>query len=194
MSWIQKVESESEGLQKIIILLANANNESIKGKTKLQKMLFLLSESLPEIKNESSFEADNFGPYSQIVEEETDYLQDIGVFNIDDFDIGLTNEGKIIANNLKANMNKDILDLLCDFKKFVNDMDNKELLYYVYASHPEMTVESTVYDDLEKDKEKYILSLLKKQKISSLRASELLNKPYSFIIQKMKDKNILLLS
>jgi len=194
MNWIQKVESESEGLQKMIILLVNSNNESIKGKTKLQKMLFLLSENLSEIKDESSFEADNFGPYSQIVEEETNYLQEIGIFNMGDFDIDLTNEGKIIANNLKVNMNKDTLDLLCDFKKFVNDMDNKELLYYVYASHPEMTVESIVYDDLEKDKEKYILSLLKKQKISSLRASELLNKPYSFIVQKMKDNNILLLS
>ena len=57
-----------------------------------------------------------------------------------------------------------------------------------------MTEESVEYDNLKPNMENYILSLVKKQKISSQRAAELLHKTQDYINIKMKEKGILVLS
>ena len=54
-----KVLEDHDKIQKIIILLANANNEPIKGRIKLQKIIFLLSDKIDEIKEQSSYDTDN---------------------------------------------------------------------------------------------------------------------------------------
>ena len=44
---------------------------------------------------------------------------------------------------------KEILNLLSEYKKFLNDMNTKELLTYVYAAYPNMTDESVEYKNLK---------------------------------------------
>ncbi len=189
----EKILENEDELQKFLILLANANNEPIKGRLKLQKMMFLLSDKIEEIKNQSSYDADNYGPYSEIVNEETQYLEQIGVLSSSPSEITLTKDGKEIANELLKKENKNIVNALNEYKKFLNDLSSKELLAYVYLAYPDMTEESIEYANLKPNMENYILSLVKKQKISAQRAAELLNKPQEHIIKKMKEKGIMML-
>ena len=189
----EKVLENDDELQKCIILLANANDEPIKGRLKLQKMMFLLSDKIDEIKEQSSYDADNYGPYSEVIDEESKYLEQIGVLSSSPGEIAITKEGKDIAKEIMKNEDKNILTALNEYKKFLNDLTSKEVLAYVYSAYPEMTEESVEYKNLKPDMENYIFSLVKKQKISAQRAAELLSKPQDHIIKKMKEKGIIVL-
>ncbi len=189
----EKVLENNDKLQKYIILLAYASDEPIKGQTKLQKMMFLLSDKIDEIKEQGSYDADNYGPYSKVIDQESQYLEKIGVLSISPEEIAVTREGKEIAKEIVKNENKSILRALDEYKEFLNDLTSKELLAYVYLAYPDMTEESIEYENLKPYMEDYILSLIKKQKISAQRAAELLNKPQDHIIDKMKEKGIAVL-
>ena len=189
----EKILEDGDELHKFIILLANANGESIKGRTKLQKMMYLLSDKIEEIKEQSSYDADNYGPYSEVVDEEEQYLEQIGVLTSSPGEIALTETGKEIAQELSKHEDEKILKVLNEYKKFLNDMTGNELLAYIYSAYPDMTEESVEYENLKPNIENYILSLIRKQKISSQRAAELLYRSQDYIIKKMKDKQMVIL-
>ena len=52
------------------------------------------------------YDADNYGPYSEIVDEESQYLEQIGILTDIDGEIVITKAGKEIANNLAKNENQ----------------------------------------------------------------------------------------
>lgn len=189
----EKILEDGDELHKFIILLANANGESIKGRLKLQKMMYLLSDKIEEIKEQSSYDADNYGPYSEVVDEEEQYLEQIGVLTSSPGEIALTKTGKEIAQEMSKNEDEKILKVLNEYKKFLNDMTGNELLAYIYSAYPDMTEESVKYENLKPNIENYILSLIRKQKISSQRAAELLDRSQDYIIKKMKDKRMAVL-
>ena len=185
----EKILDEKNELHKFVILLANANNEPIRGRLKLQKMMYLLSHKIEEVKEQSSYDADNYGPYSEIIDDEEQYLEHVGVLTSDNSgEIALTEIGKEIARELSKKADKGILETLDNYKEFLNDLTSKELLTYIYSAYPDMAGESTEYENLKPHMEKHVMSLIKKQKISAERGSELLNKPLYQIIQKMKDE------
>ena len=189
----EKILEDGDELHKFIILLANANGESIKGRLKLQKMMYLLSDKIEEIKEQSSYDADNYGPYSEVVDEEEQYLEQIGVLTSSPGEIALTEAGKEIAQEMSKNEDEKILKVLNEYKKFLNDMTGNELLAYIYSAYPDMTEESVEYENLKPNIEKHILSLIRKQKISSQRAAEMLDRSQDYIIKKMKDKRMAVL-
>ena len=189
----EKILEDGDELHKFIILLANANGESIKGRLKLQKMMYLLSDKIEEIKEQSSYDADNYGPYSEVVDEEEQYLEQIGVLTSSPGEIALTETGKEIAQELSKHEDEKTLKVLDEYKKFLNDMTSNELLAYIYSAYPDMTEESVEYENLKPNIENYILSLIRKQKISSQRAAELLYRSQDYIIKKMKDKQMVIL-
>ena len=90
-------------------------------------------------------------------------------------------------------VDQKILKILNEYKKFLNDLTTKELLAYIYSAHPGMTEESIEYENLKPNMEYYILSLIKKQKISTQRAAELLDKSQNYIIEKMKNEQMVAL-
>ncbi len=184
----EKVLEHVDQLQKFIILLANANNEPIRGRLKLQKMMFLLSDKIDEIKEQSSYCAGNYGPYSEVIDEESKYLEQIGVLSSNNGEITITNEGREIAKEMMKNENGNTISALIEYKKFLNDLTSKELLAYVYSAYPDMTEESVEYENLKPDMEYHVLSLVKKQKLSAQRAAELLNRPLEHVIKQMKEE------
>lgn len=189
MDFKSKVLNNIDELQEFMILLAHSDNNSpIKGKLKLQKIMYLLADRIDDIKSQSSYEADMLGPYSEVVDEEAQYLQDIGVFTDERWGgISLTKDGKEIAHVLEKKTDQNILKYLLDYKKFLNDMTSNELLCFVYSAYPEMTHESVEYKRLIPIMEETILGLVKKQKISLERAAELLKKEPEHLIKKYKN-------
>lgn len=194
MEFKKKVLDDLDELQSLMILLGHADNDTpIKGKLKLQKIMFLLSDRIESLREQSDYDPDMLGPYSEVVDEESQYLQDIGIFT-EGNQLSLTNEGKEIAKELEKKESKHILDYLIDYKRFLNDLTSNELLCYVYSAYPEMTDESVEYKRLLPIMEDTLLNLVKKQKISLNRAAELLNKDPAKIVAKLKEKGIKILS
>ena len=189
----EKILSDCDELQKFIILSVDANQEPIMGRVKLQKMIFMLSNIVPEVAEQSSYDADNFGPYSEVVDSELEYLENVGVLLSGRGEIATTGVGRVIAKELVKGEDESVLSVLCDYKDFLNDLPSKELLAYIYSAYPDMTSESTVLEEIKPNMERYLLSLVRKQKISSQRAAELLNLPHNSIIKRMNKSGMTVL-
>ena len=154
----EKILQDGNDLHKFIILLTNANDEPIKGMLKLQKMMYLLSDLMEEVKEQCSYVADNYGPYSKVVAEETRYLEQIGVLTGNVGKIALTQLGKEIAHELYKNEDEELRRVLNEYKDFLNSMTRNELLAYIYSAYPDTAKESTEYENLKPNMEKYIMS------------------------------------
>ena len=194
MDYKEKVLRTITDIQSMIILLADAGNIPIKGRTWLQKELFLLSERIEKLREDTSYEADLMGPYSDTVEEELRNLEQIGVISIDSNKISLTENGKDIAKSLEQKEPKQVMEYIRDYKNFLNDLSEDELLCFVYSSHPEMTEESVKYEKLKPKMEQILLNLVSKEKISMNRAAELLEKDSEYIFKKLKERGQKILS
>ena len=195
MNYKHKILDDLDELQSLMILLAYTdNNTPIKGKLKLQKIMYLLTNRIDSIREQSDYEPYLYGPYSEIIDEESKYLQSIGVFHADENVISLTDQGIEIAKVLQKKEKKQVLNYIDNFKQFLNDLTSDELLCYVYSAYPEMTVKSTELERLAFKMENTLLNLVKKQKISLERASELLNKDIEQLVHKSKEKGIRVLS
>ena len=190
---IKKILQDGNDLHKFIILLTHSNNEPIKGMMKLQKMMYLLSDLMEEVKEQCSYVADNYGPYSKVVAKEARYLEQIGVLTGNVGEIALTQMGKEIAQELYKNEDEELLEILNEYKDFLNSMTRNELLAYIYSAYPDTAKESIEYENLKPNMEKYIMSMVKKHIISSQRAAELLKQTHTSIIKKMKDMNMIIL-
>ena len=192
MSFEEKVLRTLTDIQSIIILLAKAENTPIKGRTWLQKEMFLLAERVEKIREDASYEPDLMGPYSDVIEEELIQLENLGIVSIDDNKISITPSGKRIAKILEKKESVDVLQYIKDYKEFLNDLSQDELLCFVYSARPDMTEESVKREKLKPKMEKVLLNLVVKEKISKSRAAELLNKDLEYVINKLKDKQKIL--
>ena len=189
----EKILSDCDELQKFIILSVDANQEPIMGRVKLQKMMFMLSNIIPEVAEQGSYDADNFGPYSEAVDSELEYLENVGVLFSGWGEIATTGVGRAIAEEIAKGEDKNMLSVLRNYKDFLNDLPSKELLAYIYSAYPDMTSESTVVEELKPNIERHLLSLVRKQKISSQRVAELLNLPHNYIIKRMNESGMTVL-
>ena len=60
------VLADGDTVQKYLVLLADADaGIPIRGRTRLQKMMFMASRASDELDRESCFGPDNYGPYSE---------------------------------------------------------------------------------------------------------------------------------
>ena len=186
----EKVLENGNELQKFIVLLADINDEPIHGQLKLQKIMFLVSEIVEKVKEQSKYEVSDYGPYSEIVEKELHYLEQIGVLTSKGAGITVTKEGKEIAKEIMDKVEMNIIGALSEYKKFLNNLSSDELLAYVYSAYPDMIEGSVEYEKLKPNMEYHILSLVKKQKLNAHRVSELLNKPLAYVLELMKERGI----
>ena len=183
MGVTEKILSEGDDLHKIIILLADAGGRPIRGTTKLQKILYLLSYPLEHLER-YHYEQHDHGPYSQVVDHEKCYLQNIGVLYSRRCEIGLTDEGCRVAEAVAGQTDSETLDVLREYKDMFNDMTTDEILAYIYLAHPEPISKSAKYTSLKPRMERLMLSLVKKEKITGQLAAELLGKIYSYVLKR----------
>lgn len=186
-----RILETASDIQKIIILLASVDDDPIRGKLWLQKEVFLLADKIEEIREQSGYEAYLLGPHSDTVDEELEQLQDIGIITFDSNKICLTSTGKQIAKEVVSDIsrkNPKIVDLVREYKRFLNDLSSDELLAYVYSAYPDMTEESVEYEKLKPKMEEYLLRLVGRNKISLSRAAELLKKSNEEIIRTLNKR------
>lgn len=173
---------DGDQLHKIIVLLCHAGgDEPVRGRTKMQKLVFMLSQIYGR-DEEMGFEPDMYGPYSEIVDEEVRHLEGLGILSSRGNRIGITAAGIKVAEAL-AEQEPEMFKVVARYKTMFNDMTTNEVLAYVYAMYPDMAKKSLVSKKIKSRMDMYVMSMLRKRKITSGRASMLLGKSRESIIK-----------
>ena len=158
--------------EKLVLYAIGAlQNTPLKGKIKLQKLLFLVSNVFGGFKNLLRYEPHLYGPYSEVVEYVLQSLIKLGLIKERRGKYGLTEDGREVFNSLKPK--NELTKVMEDFKEFLNDLSNDELLAFIYVSYPTYIKESVKWDELKPIRESLALNLLKKGKISFSKAAEI---------------------
>ena len=177
--------------QKYTLLLLSANNyEPVKGKLWFQKELFLLAKNSDELAEQTDFEADFMGPYSESADEELEQLEFAKVVENEGNKLKLTGLGRDIAEILGKNTSEDETEMIEDFKAELNDLTEDELLGFIYYTYPEMTKESIKIQKIKPKRKNIALSLYAKSKISLGKALEIAEMNIDSFIKEAKAKKI----
>ena len=178
-------------VQKYLVLLAGADGGApIRDLDRVQKMMFLASEADGDLDRECRFEPHSHGPHSEVVDEELEHLAGIGALRKIDGGVGITRKGQRIARDASRSCSADTRLMILNLKEFLNDMTARELVGYVCSAHPEMACKSAEYERIKPQVEGTLLSLIRKGKITSGRAANLLGMPRHYIIGLMKEAGI----
>ncbi len=169
---LQKYYNRLEDQEKILLYsIGSLGNTPIRNKTKLQKLLFLTSNVFNEYQDLLSFEPHLYGPYSEYVEDILDDLIKMELVSEERKQYKLTALGEELYKRLKPK--EELITVLEDFKLFLNDLTNDELLAFVYVTYPKYTSEAVKWGELKENREYYALQLLKKKKVSFSKAVEI---------------------
>lgn len=175
--------------QKIAILLLSANLfEPIRGKLWYQKELFLVAENIPRLEEETDFEEDLLGPYSEIADDEFDQLRIEGI--VDKRKLRLTPFGRRLAKSLESKAGKNLLQLISEMKSFLNNLTKDELLGLIYFSYPKMRTESVEFERIEENRLPIAIRLYEKGKVSLGKASEVAGLSQEDFMEILREKGI----
>lgn len=155
----------------VIYCLGSLDNAPIRSKIKLQKLVFLISNVFKEYKDLFEFEPHLYGPYSETLEYIVQDLEKLGLIEIERSKYKLTKKGFDLYLQLKPK--KELMNVVEDFKDFLNDLQDEEILAFVYVSYPKYISESIKWDEIKTNRIKIAISLLKKEKISFGKAVEI---------------------
>lgn len=160
--------------EKIVLYSIGAlDSKPLKSKTKVQKLLYLFSNVFPDFGKLLEFEPHLFGPYSEIVDNVLEDLLTLGYLKKSGTSYKLTEEGQEIFTSLKPK--KEWIDVMNDFKELLYDLPDDEILTFIYVFYPNYISESAKWDELKPNRVNVAISLLKREKISFSKASELAN-------------------
>ena len=135
-------------VQKYLILLLGALDfKPLPRKTWLQAGWFLLSQNIKNLGNEIYFESHHYGPYSELLDQELENLEILGIVKLNN-KIELTDMGRKVYNRLVGRLSPDELELIREIRSELDDLTEEELLALIYFSYPEMTRESRVLDKI----------------------------------------------
>lgn len=158
--------------EKIVLFSSGAlGNTPLRSKVKIQKILFLVSNVFKEYKDLLEFEPHLFGPYSETVDYILEDLIKLGLINQEGSKYRLTEKGKGLYSQLRPK--KELIRVIEDFKGFLNNLPDNEILAFVYVTYPDYISESAKWDELKQDRVRIAISLLKKEKISFGKAVEI---------------------
>ncbi len=184
------LENLTETQRYTLLLLSANDDEPIKGKLWYQKELFLLSRNSDELAEQTDFEADFMGPYSESADEELQQLEYAKVVEKEGNKLKLTGLGKDVAKILEKNSSEEEKEMVEDFKAELNDLTEDELLGFIYFTFPEMTKESIKIEKIKPKRKNIALSLYAKSKISLGKALEIAEMNIDNFIKEAKSKGI----
>jgi predicted HTH domain antitoxin len=180
--------------QKYATLLVGANkNEPITGKVWFQKELFLVSQNIPRLEDETEFEGSLMGPYSENADAELDQLRIEGIVELNG-KIRLTAIGQELAKKLETRASKETMEVISEMKSFLNDLSEDELLGFIYFSYPSMVIESIKFEDIKRKRGEIGVSLYRKRKVSLGKAALIAGLSQEDFIKKAQANNVTIFS
>jgi len=169
---LQSKEIELNDEEKLILYSIGAmGNTPLRSKVKLQKILFLLSNVFPDFKDLLTFEKHLLGPFSTKIEDILDDLIKLDFVDVDGSQFRLSNKGLDYYRMLKPK--EELRVVIEDFKSFLNDMTDDQILTFIYVFYPEYIAESAKWDDLKRGRIGVALTLLRRRKVNFLKAMEI---------------------
>lgn len=155
-----------------MLFLFNALDEKpIKNKINIRNMLFFISLNVPTLENQYNFEADNYGPSSDVVERNLESLSQENFLKEDKNGFCLKKLGK---EYLSSRDFKDVdFDLIEDMKTLFDGLNSLEVCALTYFTFPDTVSESVILDNVIENRKRLALNLYKKNKISAEKASEI---------------------
>lgn len=155
----------------ILFTIGSLNRAPIRSKIKIQKILFLISNVFKGFQDLLEFEPHLFGPYSETLDFVLDSLIKLGLVKKEGSNYSLTDDGQRLVKSFKPK--PELINVINDFKSFLNDLSDDEILVFIYASYPRFISESVKWDDLKPNRVSIAHSLLNKGKISFSKAAEI---------------------
>ena len=184
MAELDNIIEDMSELQKYIVLLLSSNGkESIRGNILFQKELFLIAQNIKEVGEEASFISDFYGPFSENAKEQLEELELDEIVNKDGNRMFLSSIGSQVAQKIGQKIPQKKLEMISEFKSLLNDLNEDEVLTFIYFTFPEFTDESLVLDNIKKNRKQIALKLYKKEKLSIQRAAEIAGEPLEKFIK-----------
>lgn len=138
-----------------LALLQASNDHKIRGRTRLQKMVFLIQEEFDtdQLPGEYNYIPYDYGPFAKKLYEDLDHLEERGVVKeesetIEDdkvvyfYTLG-PNADEYLSNWSQDEL-EDVLELAETIKDRFNDIPLPDLLDYVYSEYPEYAENSVL--------------------------------------------------
>lgn len=192
---IEDIIDDLTEIQRITLLLLDSKGkEPLRGRLWFQKELYLLAQNLKELASEANFEPDLMGPYSENAEEELVQLELNDLIRIVDNRIMITPFGTELAKELRDEFKKEDIDMIEDFKEFMNDLSQDELLAFIYFSYPDTVSESVKVKPLIPKRDKIALQLYRKGKLSLEKSAKVAGLSVEKFMKLIKDKHLTLSS
>ena len=169
------VEDEAidlEDEEKLLLYVIGALNYApLRSKIKIQKLIFLISNVFRGFQQLLHYEPHYLGPYSETLENTLNSLIRLGYIEAKDSNFRLTKKGVNIFESLTPK--PELVRVIEDFKGFLNDLSDNEILAFIYTSYPEYISESVKWDELKPKRVNFAISLLKNDKVSFGKAAEI---------------------
>ena len=169
-------------IRRYTLLLVGAEDDGVRGHAVLQIMLYVLAKDMEDEGVESTFRPHDYGPYSQQVADGLDALSRDGLVSHMPCKITLTPAGRAAARDAGRGLDETETAIVCECRRFFNDMTDEQLLLYMYQVYPDMAADSRVHDDIMARAEDIAMSMLKEGKISTGRTAEILKVGYSDVL------------
>jgi predicted HTH domain antitoxin len=170
---LANIAEDLSPLSVAILELLKVNDEkSVKGNITFQKEMFLISNYIDKINERAEFIPHFLGPYSEASEASMNNLISMGLAEKKE-----GNTYKITPSGIKVlDLKQDIFSSeekksIADFKEFIGNLTNDEILLFIYASYPDFTIESTEYRRIMKSRVKNSISIYKKGLVSLEKAA-----------------------
>jgi uncharacterized protein YwgA len=170
----------------ILQLLAAENEKPLKGKVAFQKEVFLIADYIRKIRDQAEFIPHTFGPYSEAAENEIGNLRSLGLVVEREQEYKITIAGRAALNQARHIFSKEEIEAIADFKEFLNDLTQDEILLFVYVSYPKFCQESAVYQRVMRKRIHTAVSLYRKGKVSLEKAAFLAGISIEQFLDKIK--------
>lgn len=185
---IEDVVEDLNDLDLAILHLLHAGNDvPLKGRVAFQKEMFLIADYIDRIREEAEFIPHTFGPYSEAAEIEMGNLRSLGLVKEEGQGYKITQNGIAALKKVKPVFSPEQIEAIGDFKEFLNDLTQDELLLFIYVSHPEYTEESGVFEKVIRKRMPTAVSLYKKGKVSLEKAAFLAGIPAEKLLDKARE-------
>lgn len=172
----------------VLYAIGAVDNSPLKSRIKIQKLMFLISNIFKDFQGLLHFEPHLFGPYSETLDNVLESLIRLGLVESIGSNFRLTNSGLKAYSSLKPK--PELARVIDDFKRFLNDLNDEEVLAFIYASYPKYISESVKWDELKPRRKDFAISLFRKNKVSFGKAAEIAGlNPVEFDML-LKNKNV----
>ena len=155
----------------LVYAMGTLGNAPLRSKVMIQKLLFLFSNVFTDFQGLLRYEPHLLGPYSETVENTLQSLIQLGLISNGSSGYRLTAEGQELFKSLVPK--EEISRVILDFKEFLHDLSEDEILAFIYSIYPGYTAESARWDKLKPRRVELAISLLRRGKVSFSRGAEI---------------------